>query len=447
MIRDMTQGSPSKIMILFTVPMILGNLFQQLYNIVDSVVVGNYVGPDALAAVGASSSITFLFIAIATGSSIGCSVVISQFFGAKRLVQMKTAVYTALTSVVLLSLIMTVIGLLMSGSILRWMSTPDDIMVNADIYLRIYLMGLCFMFLYNICTAAFNGLGDSRTPLYFLIFSSITNIVLDLLFVLRFHAGVEGVAWATLISQGIASLLALLVLFLRLRKIHTEESSRLFDGAILVHIGKVAIPSIIQQSIVSVGIVFVQALVNRYGTNVVAGYTAATKIDSIAIVPMINIGNAVSAFTAQNIGAKQPERVKKGLRAALLMVFVIGGMLTASLYLFGGSFVGLFVDTETNQEVIAVGIEYLRVVGTFYVLMGSMASFNGVLRGSGDMRMFMFCTLANFFCRVAGAYALSALIGEAAIWWSIPLGWLVGLLLAGGRFLSGSWKSKSAIGD
>ncbi len=447
MIRDMTQGSPSKIMIFFTIPIILGNLFQQLYNIVDSVVVGNYVGPDALAAVGASSSITFLFIAIATGSSIGCSVVISQFFGAKRMAQMKTAVFTALTSVVLLSLIMTVIGLLMSGSILRWMSTPAEIMGEADIYLRVYLMGLGFMFLYNICTAAFNALGDSRTPLYFLIFSSITNIVLDLLFVIRFHAGVAGVAWATLISQGIASLLALLVLLLRLHKIISEENSRVFDGAMLAHIGRVAIPSIIQQSIVSFGVVFVQALVNRYGTNVVAGYTAATKIDSIAIMPMVNIGNAVSAFTAQNIGARKPERVKKGLRAALFMVFIIGGLLTASLYLFGGSFVGLFVDIETNREVISVGIEYLRVVGTFYVLMGSMASFNGVLRGSGDMRMFMFCTLANFFCRVASAYALSALIGVAAIWWSIPLGWLVGLLLAGGRFLGGSWKCKTAIED
>lgn len=447
MIRDMTQGSPSKIMIFFTIPIILGNLFQQLYNIVDSVVVGNYVGPDALAAVGASSSITFLFIAIATGSSIGCSVVISQFFGAKRMAQMKTAVFTALTSVVLLSLIMTVIGLLISSSILRWMSTPAEIMGDADIYLRVYLMGLGFMFLYNICTAAFNALGDSRTPLYFLIFSSITNIVLDLLFVIRFHAGVAGVAWATLISQGIASLLALLVLLLRLHKILSEERSRVFDGAMLTHIGRVAIPSIIQQSIVSFGVVFVQALVNRYGTNVVAGYTAATKIDSIAIMPMVNIGNAVSAFTAQNIGARKPERVKKGLRAALFMVFIIGGLLTASLYLFGGSFVGLFVDTETNREVISVGIEYLRVVGTFYVLMGSMASFNGVLRGSGDMRMFMFCTLANFFCRVASAYALSALIGAAAIWWSIPLGWLVGLLLAGGRFLGGSWKCKTAIED
>ena len=283
--------------------MILGNVFQQLYNIVDSVVVGNFVGSDALAAVGASYPVTFLFIAVATGASIGCSVVISQFYGAKRITEMKSSVFTALTSMMTLSALLLLAGLLLARPLLLLMRTPGDIFSDADAYLRIYVAAAPFLFLYNTSTAAFNALGDSRTPLWLLMLSSVTNIFLDLLFVIRFGMGVPGVAWATLIAQALASLLAFFVLLRRLRRMPCEGKPRVFECERLRHICRVAVPSIIQQSIVSFGALFVQALVNGYGSDVIAGYTAATKIDSIAIMPMLNVGNAVSSFTAQNIGA------------------------------------------------------------------------------------------------------------------------------------------------
>ncbi|WP_418976295.1 MATE family efflux transporter, partial [Anaerotruncus massiliensis (ex Liu et al. 2021)] len=309
MVRDMTAGSPSKILVTFALPMILGNVFQQLYNIVDSVVVGNFVGSDALAAVGASYPVTFLFIAVATGASIGCSVVISQFYGAKRITEMKSSVFTALTSMMTLSALLLLAGLLLARPLLLLMRTPGNIFSDADAYLRIYVAAVPFLFLYNTSTAAFNALGDSRTPLWLLMLSSVTNIFLDLLFVIRFGMGVPGVAWATLIAQALASLLAFFVLLRRLRRMPCEGKPHVFECERLRHICRVAVPSIVQQSIVSFGALFVQALVNGYGSDVIAGYTAATKIDSIAIMPMLNVGNAVSSFTAQNIGAAKPGRV------------------------------------------------------------------------------------------------------------------------------------------
>lgn len=445
MVRDMTVGSPSKIIIGFALPMIFGNIFQQLYNIVDSVVVGNFVGPDALAAVGAAYPFTFLFIAFATGAAIGCSVVISQFYGAGRYVEMKSSAFTALTSMAAASILLMIVGFPLCGPVLRLMETPADIYAAARDYLRIYVLSVIFMFLYNTATAAFNALGDSRTPLYLLAFSSVLNIGLDLLFVIRYAMGVAGVAWATLIAQAAASLLALSILMRRLRAIKCEGRPRLFEAARLRHICRIAVPSVIQQSIVSMGILFVQTLVNRYGPAVIAGYTAATKIDSIAIMPMLNVGNAVSSFTAQNIGAGKPERVRRGIRTAILLTVVIGGLTTFVLWLFGAQFVGLFVDTASNADVIRAGVEYLTVVSVFYAVMGVMCDFNGALRGAGDMRVFMASTLLNFVTRVTMAYLLAAVMGEAAIWWSIPMGWIVGLLISGIRFFTGGWKNKSIV--
>lgn len=395
MIRDMTVGSPSKILVAFALPMILGNVFQQLYNIVDSVVVGNFVGSDALAAVGASYSVTFLFAAVATGASIGCSVVISQFYGAKRITEMKSSVFTALTSMMTLSALLLLAGLLLARPLLLLMRTPANIFADADAYRRIYVAAVPFMFLYNTSTSAFNALGDSRTPLWLLMLSSITNIFLDLLFVIRFGMGVPGVAWATLIAQAAASLLAFFMLLRRLAKMECGEKPRIFAFERLRHICRVAVPSIIQQSIFLLGTLLVQALVNGYGSDVIAGHTTATKIDSIAFMPMLNVGNAVSSFAAQNIGAAKAERVGKGLRAAVVMSALIGGATTALLWGFGPQFVGLFVDSSANTAVIAAGVEYLTVVSLFYAAMGIMCNFNGVLRDAGDMKAMYVCTFCT----------------------------------------------------
>lgn len=443
--QDMTTGSPGRKLFAFAVPMVVGNLFQQLYNIVDSIIVGKFIGPPALAAVGASTSITFLFVAVATGLSIGSSVVISQYFGARRYAQMKTAVSTILISAFVLSFVLMLVGVVASVPILRFMNTPGKVLKDAASYLRIYFYGLVFLFCYNMLTAVFNALGDSKKPLYFLIFTSFLNIGLDLLFVVGFSMGVAGAALATTISQGVSAVVSFGVLFYKLRRMDTEEKTERFDVPILKTTCRIAIPSMLQQSIVSIGMICVQALVNSYGETVMAGYTAATKIDSIAIMPMVNVGSAMSTFTAQNIGAERPERVKKGIRAALAMTAGIALTVTAILFLFGDLFIGFFVSKGSGAGVIAVGVEYLRVVSVFYVVMGTMNSFNGILRGAGDVRVFMASTLCNFSCRVAFAYSLSRFIGQHAIWWAIPIGWFFGLLVSFFRYRTGKWKEKSLI--
>lgn len=445
MAGDMINGNPSKSLLLFAVPMILGNIFQQMYNIVDSIVVGNFVGPDALAAVGISTSITFLFIAFATGISIGSAVFISQLFGAGKLGEMKTAISTVLISVLCLSSFLMIVGLTANKAILKFMNTPFNILEDAQTYLQIYFFGIIFLFLYNALTAVYNALGDSTTPLIFLIISAFVNIMLDLIFVIRFSMGVSGVAWATLIAQGISATLSFLNLIYRIKKMNVKEESKLFDKHILLKVSKIAIPSTIQQSIVSIGMLLVQTLVNGYGSVVVAGYTAATKIDSIAIQPMVNVGSAVSTFTAQNIGAKKPDRIKAGHRAALIMVSTIGLTIAVLQFLFGENFIGCFINVKENPEVVKVGVEYLRVVSVFYFVMGAMNVTNGVLRGAADMKIFLVTTLTNLTVRVVIAYGASYFIGERAIWWSIPAGWFAGLCVAYIRLQSGKWKERSMI--
>lgn len=445
MIRDMTQGKPGKILLTFALPMILGNVFQQLYNITDSVVVGNFVGAPALAAVGAAYPVTFLFIAIAIGASTGCSVVISQLFGAGHRGDMKTAIYTAILSIGGLALLLMGAGLALCRPLLLLLKTPEDIFPDAATYLNIYFLGAVFLFSYNTLTAVFNALGDSKTPLYLLIAASVLNIGLDLLFVIRFHMGVAGVAWATLIAQGMSAVLSLLILLRRVRGIEAEEAHRFYDVAMLGRMARIAGPSMLQQGIVSIGIMFVQALVNGAGSVVVAGYTAATKIDSIAMAPLINVSNAMSTFTAQNIGAGHPERVRQGYKAALSMMAVIAIAVTGVLYLWGAQFVGLFVDSGVSQGVIDVGVQYLRVVSVFYLLMGVMFTTNGLLRGSGDMGFFMTSTLSNFTVRVVAAYSLAGILGPSAIWWAIPMGWTAGSAISFSRFLQGGWRNHSLV--
>ena len=445
MIRDMTAGSPARTMVSFALPMILGNLFQQFYNIVDLIVVGNFVGASALAAVGASGSATFLFIALSTGGAAGCTVVISQFFGSHRMSETKSAVYTTLISMTATGALLAFTGLIFGDGILWLMGTPQELFSDASVYLKIYTLALLFMFLYNGVTASFNALGDSRTPLFLLVFTSGLNIALDLLFVVRFGLAVPGVAWATLISQAFAAFAGLTILLSRLRDIKLPDRPPLFSAALFRKIYRIALPSMIQQSIVSMGFIFVQTLVNRYGPVLMAGYTAATKIDNIAILPMLNVGNALSAFTAQNMGAGKYERIGRGVRAASLMSSTIALALTAAIFLFGREFLGFFVDSEANAAVIEVGMDYLRAVSAFYIMMGMSNIFASVLRGAGDMSAFTFCTLTNFGLRIVMAYALAAKIGPAAIWWSLPIGWAAGLALAAARYAGGKWRLKGLI--
>ena len=311
MITDLTEGNISKKLWAFSIPMLISVIFQQLYNIADSVIAGKFIGEDALAAVGASYPITMIYMAIAIGSNIGCSVVISQLFGAKSYQDMKTAISTTFITCGILSTLLTMVGMATSKLLLRIINTPENIFADASIYLNIYIGGLIFLFLYNVCTGIFTALGDSRTPLYFLIGSSLGNIFLDGFFVIILKMGVAGIAWATFICQGISCVLSIIILGLRIRAIKTEGNKVLFSGRMFIKISYVAIPSILQQSFISVGNILIQSLINGFGSAVIAGYSAAIKLNTFCITSFTTLANGLSSFTAQNIGANKPERVQK----------------------------------------------------------------------------------------------------------------------------------------
>lgn len=441
---NMTEGSPAKCMVAFAIPMILGNLFQQLYNIVDSIIVGKMVGSDSLAAVGASTSLTGLFVMIALGTGIGCSVVISQLFGAGKIEEMKTAISTALITILIFSLTLSVLGRACSGNILRLLRTPENIFGEAEIYLNIYFYGFFFLFLYNAFSAVFNALGDSRKPLYFLIFSSLLNIGLDLYFVGECKWGVAGAAWATLIAQAVSALLSFVVLMAKLHRIRCGEY-RKYDRGMLGNMTKVAIPTMVQQSMVSVGMLLIQAAVNQFGSVFIAGYTAACRLDGMAIVPMVNSGNATSTFVAQNIGADKPERVKAGYHVGLVMAMGIGLAIGIIMQFFGADCVGWFMDAEEAAESIAIGAQYIGVVSMFYFVMGAMNVTSAVLRGSGDMRWFMSVTLLNLLTRVVLTYAFAEATAGMIIMWANPIGWAVGLGVAYFRYRQGGWRKMKLV--
>lgn len=451
MVNNLTEGKPFKLLFFFALPMVIGNLFQQLYNMVDSMVVGQFVGEDALAAVGSSFPVVFLAVAVAAGLSMGCTVVISQLFGAGQIREMKVTVSTALISLGGIGLVIMGIGELAAEPLLKLLGTDPDIMADSLIYLRIYFGGAVFLFLYNSLNGIYNALGDSNTPLVFLIISALTNIVLDLLFVIRFHMGVAGVAWATLIAQGVCAFFSFFVLVARLRKMENELENQhrkfaFFEATAARRIAKIGIPSMLQQSVVSLSMMMMQGLVNSYGKIFVAGYTAATKIDTLAMLPNMNFSNAMSSYTAQNIGAGETERVKEGYRASMLMVLIFSVVITAAIYLFGPNLLGLFLKQGAEGSAMSYGLKYMQTVSVFYVLMGFMFVGNGLLRGAGDMGAFMLSSMSNLFVRVSTAYLLAHFIGASAIWWSIPTGWAVGSVFSFVRIRNGKWKQKKLVG-
>lgn len=440
---DLTEGSPGKGLLLFAFPVILGNLFQQFYNMVDTIIVGKYVGEDALAAVGASYALTTVFVMIAIGGGTGASVVISQYLGAKEGGKMKTAISTAIITFLGTSIVLGMFGILENRHILTALSTPDNIMEEAALYLRIYFTGLPFLFMYNILAAIFNSLGDSRTSLYFLIFSSVLNIFLDLFAVRVLSMGVAGVAVATVMAQGIAAVLSFFVLMKRLKGYDGKRKP--FDVPILGNMVKVAIPSIIQQSIVSVGMLLVQSVVNGFGSSVLAGYTGGMRLESICVVPMISMGNAVSTFTAQNIGAKKIERVKQGYRASYFIVGAFAVVICAVLLLFKNPLILMFLEENAGGEAFDTGVSYLSFIAYFFVFLGLKASTDGVLRGAGDVFVFTAANLVNLAIRVSFAFMMAPVLGVQAVWFAVPIGWTVNYVISGLRYLTGRWSRKKLV--
>lgn len=429
MVKDLTEGAPGKVLRQFTIPMFISVVFQQLYNIADSIIAGRFAGEDALAAVGASYPVTMIFMAIAVGSNIGCSVVISNLFGAKKYKEMKTAVYTTLIAAFVLSLALTAAGLAGTGALMAMIRTPENIFADGALYLKIYIGGFLFLFLYNVATGIFSALGDSRTPLYFLIASSLGNILLDYLFVAVCHWGVAGVAWATFLAQGAACVLALLTMRKRLAGIAAEGEAVLFSWAMLGRISQIAVPSILQQSFVSVGNIFIQGLVNSYGSSVIAGYSAAVKLNTFAITSFTTLGNGISNFTAQNLGAGKRGRVREGFRAGIRLTMVIVVGFFTAFFLFSGGMVRLFMGEE-SAVALETGETFLRIVSPFYFVISVKLIADGVLRGAGAMKQFMASTFTDLVLRVVLAFVLSWRLAAVGIWLSWPVGWTVAAVMS-----------------
>lgn len=436
---------PARSLFFFALPMIIGNLFQQFYNMADSIIVGNLVGEDALAAVGASYSFTTVFIMIAIGGGIGASVLTSQYLGAGHYREMKSSVYTFLIAFAVFSTLLAVLGFAVNPTVLRLLKTPDNILSDAVSYLQIYFVGLPFMFMYNILSANFNALGRSRIPLFLLIFSSILNIVLDLWMVGSLKMGVAGAAVATVIAQGIAAVISLVILMRLLSTYAVEGKVQRFRSDMFVTGVKVAIPSIVQQSIVSIGMLLTQSAVNRFGSSALAGYSAGTRLESLCIVPMIATGNAMSTFTAQNLGAGRPERVRQGYRAAYGIIIGFGVLLIAVSQLFYAPILSAFVEQGESAVAFETGTAYFRFIGFFFSFLGFKAITDGILRGAGDIKIYMLANLINLAIRVAVAQLCSPIWGIELIWYAVPMGWAANYLISYLWYRTGNWKRRNLL--
>ena len=436
---------PARSLFFFALPMIIGNLFQQFYNMADSIIVGNLVGEDALAAVGASYSFTTVFIMIAIGGGIGASVLTSQYLGAGHYREMKSSVYTFLIAFAVFSTLLAVLGFAVNPTVLRLLKTPDNILSDAVSYLQIYFVGLPFMFMYNILSANFNALGRSRIPLFLLIFSSILNIVLDLWMVGSLKMGVAGAAVATVIAQGIAAVFSLVILMRLLSTYAVEVKVQRFRSDMFVTGVKVAIPSIVQQSIVSIGMLLTQSAVNRFGSSALAGYSAGTRLESLCIVPMIATGNAMSTFTAQNLGAGRPERVRQGYRAAYGIIIGFGVLLIAVSQLYYAPILSAFVEQGESAVAFETGTAYFRFIGFFFSFLGFKAITDGILRGAGDIQVYMLANLINLAIRVAVAQLCSPIWGIELIWYAVPMGWAANYLISYLWYRTGNWKRRNLL--
>lgn len=442
---DLINGKPGRSMLLFALPMVIGNLFQQFYNMADSVIVGNLVGEDALAAVGASYSFTTVFIMVAIGSGMGASVLASQYLGAKKYQEMKTSIYTFLIAFGIFSVVLALLGFFVNPAILHALKTPENIFGDAVLYLQIYFAGLPFMFMYNILSADFNALGRSKIPLFLLIFSSILNIVLDFWMVGGLGMGVSGAAAATVIAQGLAAVISFCILMWLLSSYPAEGRTAWFRRDMFATGVKIAVPSIVQQSIVSIGMLLTQSAVNQFGSSALAGYSAGMRLESLCIVPMIATGNAMSTFTAQNLGAGKSERVHQGYHAAYGIIIAFGVVLILVSQLFYRPVLAVFVEQGESAVAFETGTSYFRFIGLFFSILGFKAITDGILRGAGDIKVYMLANLINLAIRVAVAQLCSPVWGIQLIWYAVPMGWTANYLISYCWYRTGNWKKRRLV--
>ena len=438
--KDLTKGNITKQLWLFALPLLASVIFQQLYNMADTIIAGNFISEDALAAVGASYPLTMLFMAIALGCNLGCSVIVSRLFGEKNYKDCKEAISTILITVVILGVALMLIGIGFATPMLKMINTPENIFNDALEYFNVYMWGFGFILLYNVGTGIFSALGDSKTPLYFLIFSSVGNVILDLVFVINLNMGVVGLAFATFIAQGIAAILCIIYLCVKL-KVLKSEKAKIFSKRLLISMLVVAIPSVLQQSFISVGNMFIQGIVNDYGSSIVAGFTAAIKLNTFVITSVTTVGGALSSFTAQNLGARQIDRCKKGTNAAIIMMFCIVVPFSLLYCICPDFCLSLFMK-EGSAEAFNIGKKFLYCVSPFYIVVSAKLMYDAILRGSANMKTFMIATFVDLIIRVVLCFVFDATIGIEGVWWSWPIGWVIATLVSAYFYYNNRWYIK-----
>ena len=439
--KDLTVGKPGRVLLAYSLPLFGSIIFQQLYNIADSFVAGHFISTEALAAVGNSSEITLIFIAIAFGCNIGTSVVTANLFGQKEMRQVHTCVTTALIFCGILGLLLSVAGMLTSEWMLTLLDTPVETMKDSVAYIEIYLMSYVFLMLYQVATGIFSALGDSKTPFYFLAASSLSNIAVDILFVTAFKMGVAGVAWATFLCQGVSCVLAVVVVFRRFRTIETERKPAIFSWTLLKKIAIVAIPSILQQSFISIGNIVIQGVINTFGSSVMAGYSASVKLNNLVITSFTTLGNGISNYTAQNIGAEKLDRVRQGFRAGLKLVWMLSLPLVLLYFFVGKQLLYIFLD-DSSSTAMQVGIQFPRVLSPFYFVVSAKLVSDGILRGAGLMKQFMIATFTDLILRVVLAEVLSGPFGTLGIWCAWPIGWTIATVMSIIFYRNGPWNKQ-----
>ncbi len=443
-VTDMTVGSPLKHILQFTLPLLFGNLFQQLYNMVDSIVVGNYVGADALAAVGACGSINFLFFSLSSGLSIGIGIIVSQFFGAGDEKNVRNTIANSIYVLLGAAIIVSLIGIIFCPPILRLLQTPDSIIADSIIYMRTTCAGIVFIAIYNGVASLLRALGDSKTPLYFLILSSIINVVLDLLFVLKFNWGVFGVAIATIIAQAVSAITCIIFAYNKIEYFRLTKEQMIPNTKIIANSFKLGVPIALQNSMIAVSCMVLQGVVNTFGETIMASYTIIGRIEQIVQQPYMSLGAALTTFSGQNMGAGKIDRVKKGFVQGTLIVLIFSLSLIPIAYLLGEQIIDIFVN---DPEVIRIGALALRINGLCYFGLGMIYVPRAVLNGCGDTGFAMINGVTEVICRVLFSQVLTRIpvLGFWGIWLTTGATWITTGIVCVGRYMSGKWRNKSLV--
>lgn len=441
--KDLTRGKEGKLILLFALPMLLGNVFQILNTLIDSIIVGNFLGKSSVAAIGASYPVIFALISLIIGITSGITIIISQYFGAKDMDKVKRSVDTAYIFLFFASIFVSLVGIYFCKDIFYLLNLPDNVMPEAVRYMRIYLLGIIFMAGFNGTMAILRGLGDSKTPLYFLIIATVLSICVELLLIVYFGMGIEGAAYAALVSQAIAFLIATLYLNKKNAYIRISFTKIYFDRDIFKKSLRIGLPSGLQQMFVALGMVAVLRIVNDFGTDTIAAYTIAGRIDSFASLPAMNFAMALMAFVGQNIGAGNLNRVKRGYKSSLIIMSIFSIFISVLVFLFSKSLMSIF---NQDPEVIRIGSSYLMIVCSFYVLFSTMFVNTGIFRGAGDTLVPMFITLFSLWLiRIPVAYFLSRSMGVSGIWWSVPIAWFAGMVATIIYYRTGKWKNRAVV--